>query len=136
METCTATEVANEPLDLPRHESLLVRKHQLRAEELQDQIRDLHSGFVCCLNQLLDLRDLNTGLHSTRLAEWGLLVARHLGVPEEDHDEFRTRLGSPRDAAHRGRRGHGLDLVVHGRKLLIVGDDEFAEIPNRKPFGS
>ncbi|MGC1904157.1 MAG: HD-GYP domain-containing protein [Candidatus Acidiferrum sp.] len=82
METCTATEVANEPLDLPRHESQLVREHQLRAEELQDRIRDLHSGFVCCLNQLLDLRDLNTGLHSTRLAEWGLLVARHLGVPE------------------------------------------------------
>jgi HD-GYP domain-containing protein (c-di-GMP phosphodiesterase class II) len=67
-----------------RRENALLRKSQLQVEDLQNQIRELHSGFVCCLNQLLDLRDLNTGLHSTRLAEWGLLVARNLGVPERD----------------------------------------------------
>ena len=59
-----------------RRENALLRRQQLQVEDLQNQIRELHSGFVCCLNQLLDLRDLNTGLHSTRLAEWGLLVAR------------------------------------------------------------
>jgi HD-GYP domain-containing protein (c-di-GMP phosphodiesterase class II) len=42
----------------------------------------MRSALVCSFNQLLDLRDLNTGVHSTRLAEWGLLVARDLGVPE------------------------------------------------------
>jgi HD-GYP domain-containing protein (c-di-GMP phosphodiesterase class II) len=67
-----------------RRENAFLRRQQLQVEDLQNQIRDLHSGFVCCLNQLLDLRDLNTGLHSTRLAEWGLLVARNLGVSERD----------------------------------------------------
>jgi HD-GYP domain-containing protein (c-di-GMP phosphodiesterase class II) len=67
-----------------RREDSILRRQQLQVEDLQNQIRELHSGFVCCLNQLLDLRDLSTGLHSTRLAEWGLLVARSLGVAEAD----------------------------------------------------
>ena len=96
METCCepapALELESEPGFRPepkpenqtRRESALLRKQQLQVEGLQNQIRELHSGFVCCLNQLLDLRALNTGLHSTRLAEWGLLVARSLGVSERD----------------------------------------------------
>jgi len=35
---------------------------------------------VCGLSQLLDLKDLNTGVHSTRLAEWGVRIAEQLGV--------------------------------------------------------
>jgi HD-GYP domain-containing protein (c-di-GMP phosphodiesterase class II) len=60
-----------------------VRRYELRTKELEGQIRDLRTALVCSLNQLLDLRDLNTGVHSTRLAEWGLRVARDLGVAEE-----------------------------------------------------
>jgi HD-GYP domain-containing protein (c-di-GMP phosphodiesterase class II) len=71
-----------------RREDSILRRQQLQVEDLQNQLRELHSGFVCCLNQLLDLRDLNTGLHSTRLAEWGLLVARNLGVSERDMYEL------------------------------------------------
>jgi hypothetical protein len=37
---------------------------------------------ICGFNQLLDLRDLVTGVHSTRLAEWAVRVARKLGLPE------------------------------------------------------
>jgi putative nucleotidyltransferase with HDIG domain len=37
---------------------------------------------VCAFNQLLDLKDLNTGVHSTRLAEWALHVAEELGLDE------------------------------------------------------
>lgn len=59
-----------------------LRRSELRVRELEGQIRDMRSALVCSFNQLLDLRDLNTGVHSTRLAEWGLLVARDLGVPE------------------------------------------------------
>jgi len=59
-----------------------LRKSELRVRELEGQMRDLRGALVCSLNQLLDLRDLNTGVHSTRLAEWGLRVARDLGVPE------------------------------------------------------
>jgi HD-GYP domain-containing protein (c-di-GMP phosphodiesterase class II) len=39
---------------------------------------------ICGFNQLLDLRDLSTGIHSTRLAEWAVRVARKLGLPESD----------------------------------------------------
>lgn len=51
-------------------------------KELESQILDPLTALVCSFNQLLDLRNLNTGVHSTRLAEWGLRVARDLGVPE------------------------------------------------------
>jgi HD-GYP domain-containing protein (c-di-GMP phosphodiesterase class II) len=59
-----------------------VRRYELRIKELESQILDLRTALVCSFNQLLDLRDLNTGVHSTRLAEWGLRVARDLGVRE------------------------------------------------------
>ena len=57
-------------------------KSELRIKELEANARDLRNALVCSFNQLLDLRDLNTGVHSTRLAEWALRVARQLGVPE------------------------------------------------------
>jgi HD-GYP domain-containing protein (c-di-GMP phosphodiesterase class II) len=96
METCCELppaivlepEHALAPKTQTRRDTAILRKHQLEVEDLHNQIRELHSGFVCCLNQLLDLRDLNTGLHSTRLAEWGLLVARSLGVSERDMYEL------------------------------------------------
>jgi HD-GYP domain-containing protein (c-di-GMP phosphodiesterase class II) len=59
-----------------------VRRYELCIKELESQILDLRTALVCSFNQLLDLRDLNTGVHSTRLAEWGLRVARDLGVAE------------------------------------------------------
>jgi HD-GYP domain-containing protein (c-di-GMP phosphodiesterase class II) len=59
-----------------------LRRQELRIKELEGQIRSLRGALVCSFSQLLDLRDLNTGVHSTRLAEWGLRVARDLGVPE------------------------------------------------------
>lgn len=86
LESGSRTEL--KPESKTRHEGSALRREQLRNAQLENQIRDLHSNFVCCLNQLLDLRDLNTGLHSTRLAEWGLLVARSLGVSERDMYEL------------------------------------------------
>jgi HD-GYP domain-containing protein (c-di-GMP phosphodiesterase class II) len=59
-----------------------VRRYELRIRELETEILNFRTALVCSFNQLLDLRDLNTGVHSTRLAEWGLRVARDLGVPE------------------------------------------------------
>jgi len=67
-----------------RHVDSADRKLELRVKELEGQARDMRSALVCSFNQLLDLRDLNTGVHSTRLAEWGLRVARDLGVPESN----------------------------------------------------
>lgn len=57
-------------------------KSELRIKELEGTVRELRNALACSLNQMLDLRDLNTGVHSTRLAEWALRVARQLGVPE------------------------------------------------------
>jgi len=54
----------------------------LRIKELEQQQNSLLKSVICGFNQLLDLRDLGTGVHSTRLAEWAVRVARKLGLPE------------------------------------------------------
>jgi HD-GYP domain-containing protein (c-di-GMP phosphodiesterase class II) len=55
----------------------------LQVKEVQAQMSALRTSLVCAFNQLLDLRDLNTGVHSTRLAEWALCVARELDLEED-----------------------------------------------------
>lgn len=54
----------------------------LRVKEVEEQLLALRTAVVCSFNQLLDLKDLNTGVHSTRLAEWALHVAGELGMDE------------------------------------------------------
>ncbi len=58
------------------------RHLSLRVKELDAQIARTHTSLICAFNQLLDLKDLNTGFHSTRLAEWAVRVARDLGITE------------------------------------------------------
>ena len=59
----------------------------LQVEELKEQLSDLSASLICAFNQLLDLKDLNTGVHSTRLAEWAVRVAQELGIEEKSlHD--------------------------------------------------
>ncbi len=55
----------------------------LRVKELEEQHLAFRNSLVCAFNQLLDLKDLNTGVHSTRLAEWALRVSRKMNIPEE-----------------------------------------------------
>jgi HD-GYP domain-containing protein (c-di-GMP phosphodiesterase class II) len=55
----------------------------LRVKELEEQQLSLRDSLVCAFNQLLDLKDLNTGVHSTRLAEWALRMARKMDIPEQ-----------------------------------------------------
>ena len=52
----------------------------VRVKELEARIGAMHTALICAFNQLLDLKDLNTGVHSTRLAEWAVRVARDLGL--------------------------------------------------------
>ena len=54
-----------------------------RLKELEEQQVTMRTAVICALNQLLELKDLNTGIHSTRLAEWAVRVARRLGIEEE-----------------------------------------------------
>ena len=56
----------------------------LRVKELEEQHLAFRNSVVCAFNQMLDLKDINTGVHSTRLAEWAVRVARQLGLPEAD----------------------------------------------------
>ena len=56
---------------------------QLRVKELEEQHFAFRNSLVCAFNQLLDLKDISTGVHSTRLAEWAIRVARKLNIPEE-----------------------------------------------------
>ena len=54
----------------------------LRNKQLEEQTVALRSSVICAFNQLLDLKDLNTGVHSTRLAEWAMRVGQELGLEE------------------------------------------------------
>jgi HD-GYP domain-containing protein (c-di-GMP phosphodiesterase class II) len=56
----------------------------LRVKQVEEQITALRSSVICAFNQLLDLKDLNTGVHSTRLAEWGMRVGQELGLGEAE----------------------------------------------------
>ena len=58
----------------------------LRAKELEEQLKECQTGIMLALNMMLDLKDLKTGLHATRLAEWAVRVAEQLGV---GHQELR-----------------------------------------------
>ena len=55
---------------------------RMRVLELEEQLHHMHAGVIIGLNQLLDLKDVNTGVHSTRLAEWAVRIARELGIEE------------------------------------------------------
>jgi HD-GYP domain-containing protein (c-di-GMP phosphodiesterase class II) len=55
----------------------------LRVKELEEQHLGLRNSVICAFNQLLDLKDISTGVHSTRLAEWAIRVARKMDIPEE-----------------------------------------------------
>lgn len=52
----------------------------MRIRELEQALRTVHSATICALCQLLDLKDLGTGYHCTRLAEWGVRLASAMGL--------------------------------------------------------
>jgi HD-GYP domain-containing protein (c-di-GMP phosphodiesterase class II) len=60
----------------------------LRIKLVEEQLSALRTSLICSFNQLLDLKDLNTGVHSTRLAEWALHVGGELGLSESDQADL------------------------------------------------
>lgn len=56
----------------------------LQMKQVEEHFSALRRAVICSFNQLLDLKDLNTGVHSTRLAEWGLRVGQELGLSEDE----------------------------------------------------
>ena len=77
----------------------------LHIKELQAQLDAVRTSVVCALNQLLDLKDLNTGIHSTRLAEWAVRIGRDLGLREDEAGDLEVaailhdigKIGTPDD---------------------------------------
>ena len=67
---------------LGRRSADLAQHMQLR--KLEDELSRVRSALVCSLVTLVDLKDLETGLHSTRLATWAVRVGKRLGLVEED----------------------------------------------------
>src|SRR5437879_717138 len=57
----------------------------LLIKELEEQHLSFRNSLICAFNQLLDLKDINTGVHSTRLAEWAIRVARKMNIPESHY---------------------------------------------------
>jgi putative two-component system response regulator len=60
----------------------------LRFQELEERVRSTREATICALNQMLDLKDLNTGVHSTRLAEWAVRVGRELGLDDRGLEDI------------------------------------------------
>lgn len=56
----------------------------VQVKVMEEQMLALRAAVICAFNQLLDLKDLNTGVHSTRLAEWALHVAGELGLNQRE----------------------------------------------------
>jgi HD-GYP domain-containing protein (c-di-GMP phosphodiesterase class II) len=60
----------------------------MRVKVLEEELSSTLNSLVCGFHQLLDLKDLNTGVHSTRLAEWGMRLGQELAIPEESLHEL------------------------------------------------
>jgi HD-GYP domain-containing protein (c-di-GMP phosphodiesterase class II) len=63
---------------------------RLKILYLEEQIAKLRAGTVFALNEMLDLKDMNTGLHSSRLAEWAARVGEKLRMSESDLTDLET----------------------------------------------
>ncbi len=70
--------------DLPVSTKLLQQwcTAAVQIKSVEEQLSALRTSLICAFNQLLDLKDLNTGVHSTRLAEWAMHVAMELGFDQ------------------------------------------------------
>lgn len=57
---------------------------KIEVRYLEQKIRDVTFSTLCALVQLLDLKDLTTGVHSSRLVSWAVTVAKLLGLSAEE----------------------------------------------------
>jgi HD-GYP domain-containing protein (c-di-GMP phosphodiesterase class II) len=100
----------------------------IKVKELQTQLLAVRTSVICAMNQLLDLKDLNTGVHSTRLAEWAVRIGRDLGLDDECLRDLETaailhdigKIGVP-------------DAVL--RKPAKLTEEEYAIIKKHPEYG-
>jgi HD-GYP domain-containing protein (c-di-GMP phosphodiesterase class II) len=76
---------ANSPvIDLSEAAISRPRFGNIQFRRIEEHFDAFRRATICALNQMLDLKDLNTGVHSTRLAEWALRVGECVGIEGED----------------------------------------------------
>jgi HD-GYP domain-containing protein (c-di-GMP phosphodiesterase class II) len=100
----------------------------IKVKELQTQLLAVRTSVICALNQLLDLKDLNTGVHSTRLAEWAVRIGRDLGLDDDCLRDLEAaailhdigKIGTP-------------DSIL--RKPSRLTDEEYAVIQRHPEYG-
>lgn len=56
----------------------------LELKVLEQKIRDVTFSSLCALVQLLDLKDMNTGVHSSRLVEWAMTLSKLADVSGDE----------------------------------------------------
>jgi HD-GYP domain-containing protein (c-di-GMP phosphodiesterase class II) len=66
------------------HDSAAILESRLTIMALEELIAKFRSGTICALNEMLDLKDMETGLHSSRLAEWAVRVGEQFRMTESD----------------------------------------------------
>jgi HD-GYP domain-containing protein (c-di-GMP phosphodiesterase class II) len=112
------------PASVPRQWSGVI----LRIKQMEEQTLALRTSLICAFNQLLDLKDLNTGVHSTRLAEWALHVAGELGLDESSLADLEVaallhdigKIGIP-------------DAILH--KPAKLTDEEYSLMKKHPEYG-
>jgi len=112
------------PASVPRQWSGVI----LRIKQMEEQALTLRTSLICAFNQLLDLKDLNTGVHSTRLAEWALHVAGELGLDESSLSDLEVaallhdigKIGIP-------------DAILH--KPGKLSDEEYSLMKKHPEYG-
>ena len=100
----------------------------VQIKSVEEQLSALRTSLICAFNQLLDLKDLNTGVHSTRLAEWALHVATELGLDQSAHSDIEVaallhdigKIGIP-------------DAILN--KPAKLSDEEYAVMKKHPEFG-
>src|ERR1700692_2547996 len=100
----------------------------LRLKQAEEQVSALRTSVICAFNQLLDLKDLNTGVHSTRLAEWGMRVGQGIGLEESELQNLEV-AALLHDIGKVGIPGAIL------RKPALLDADEYALMKKHSEYG-
>ena len=62
----------------------------VRFKQLEDELTRRRDAVTCAFLQMLDLRDFETGIHCTRLAEWALRIAERMSVADDKLADIET----------------------------------------------
>jgi HD-GYP domain-containing protein (c-di-GMP phosphodiesterase class II) len=74
----------------PKRQHSVCNHDRLYVQGLEEQIFQLRNSTVFALNEMLDLKDIYTGMHSTRLAEWAVRVGELMEMSDSDLRDLET----------------------------------------------